>query len=91
MNKTELVATIAADAELTKAQAQKALDATLDAITKALATGDAVTLIGFGTFKLSERAERVGRNPQTGKEIKIAAAKLPRFVAGKILKDAVNK
>lgn len=90
MNKTELVSAIAAESGLTKVQAQKALDATLEAVTKALVAGDAVTLIGFGTFKLSERAERTGRNPQTGKEIKIAAAKLPRFVAGKGLKDAVN-
>ena len=91
MNKAELVSAIAADAEITKAQAQKALDATLDAISNALVAGDVVTLIGFGSFKVSERAERTGRNPKTGTELKIAAAKLPRFVAGKGLKDAVNK
>jgi len=90
MNKTELVAAIAAQSGLTKVDAQKALDATLASISAAMAKGDAVTLIGFGTFKVSERAARTGRNPQTGKEIKIAAAKLPRFVAGKGLKDAVN-
>lgn len=90
MNKTELVAAIANDSGLTKVQAQKALDAAIDAISGAMATGDTVTLIGFGTFKVSERAERMGRNPQTGKEMKIAASKLPRFVPGKGLKDAVN-
>ena len=67
-----------------------ALDAAIDAISGAMAGGDSVTLIGFGTFKVSERAERMGRNPQTGKEMKIAASKLPRFVPGKGLKDAVN-
>ena len=90
MNKTELVAAIANDSGLTKVQAQKALDAAIDAISGAMASGDSVTLIGFGTFKVSERAERMGRNPQTGKEMKIAASKLPRFVPGKGLKDAVN-
>ncbi|HQR81630.1 MAG: DNA-binding protein HU [Thiotrichales bacterium 32-46-8] len=90
MNKTELVAAIANDSGLTKVQAQKALDAAIDAISGAMAKGDSVTLIGFGTFKVSERAERMGRNPQTGKEMKIAASKLPRFVPGKGLKDAVN-
>jgi DNA-binding protein HU-beta len=90
MNKTELVAAIANDSGLTKVQAQKALDAAIDAISGAMASGDSVTLIGFGTFKVSDRAERMGRNPQTGKEIKIAASKLPRFVPGKGLKDAVN-
>lgn len=90
MNKTELVAAIANDSGLTKVQAQKALDAAIDAISGAMTQGDSVTLIGFGTFKVSERAERMGRNPQTGKEMKIAASKLPRFVPGKGLKDAVN-
>lgn len=90
MNKTELIAAIAENSGLTKAQSHKALDAAISAITDAMAQGDSVTLIGFGTFKVSERAERTGRNPQTGKEITIAAAKLPRFVAGKGLKDAVN-
>lgn len=90
MNKTELVAAIANDSGLTKVQAQKALDAAIDAISGAMAKGNSVTLIGFGTFKVSERAERMGRNPQTGKEMKIAASKLPRFVPGKGLKEAVN-
>lgn len=90
MNKTELVGAIATEAGLTKAQAQKALDAAVAAISGAMAKGDSVTLIGFGTFKVSERAARTGRNPQTGKEMTIAASKLPRFVAGKALKDAVN-
>ena len=90
MNKTELVAAIASESGLTKVQAQKALDAAIDAISGAMAGGDSVTLIGFGTFKVSEPAEPMGRNPQTGKEMKIAATKLPRFVPGKGLKDAVN-
>jgi len=90
MNKTELVSAIAAEAGLTKVQAHAALDAALSAVTGAMAKGDTVTLIGFGTFKVSERAARTGRNPQTGKEINIAASKLPRFVAGKALKESVN-
>lgn len=90
MNKTELIAAVAAQAGLTKAQAHKAVDAAVDVISGAMAQGDSVTLIGFGTFKVAERAERTGRNPQTGKEMTIAASKLPRFVAGKSLKDGVN-
>ncbi len=90
MNKTELIDAIAKEAGLTKADAGKALDAITDSITAALKGGDSVSLIGFGTFKVSQRAARTGRNPQTGKEIKIAARKAPAFTAGKALKDAVN-
>ncbi|PHM30089.1 nucleoid-associated protein HU-alpha [Xenorhabdus innexi] len=90
MNKTELVDAIAAGADLTKTQAKAALESTLAAITESLKGGDAVQLVGFGTFKVNHRAERTGRNPQTGKEIKIAAANVPAFSAGKALKDAVK-
>ncbi|MCE1685443.1 DNA-binding protein HU-alpha, partial [Enterobacter hormaechei] len=83
MNKTELVDAIAAGADLTKTQAKAALESTLNAITESLKNGDAVQLVGFGTFKVNHRAERTGRNPQTGKEIKIAAANVPAFSAGK--------
>lgn len=91
MNKTELIDAIAKEAGLTKADAGKALNALTDSVTKALKKGENVTLIGFGTFKVTKRAARTGRNPQTGKEIKIAARKAPGFTAGKALKDAVNK
>ena len=90
MNKQELIAAVAAEANITKAEANKALDALTDSVTKALKKGDSVTLIGFGTFKVSQRAARTGRNPQTGKELKIAARKAPGFSAGKALKDALN-
>ncbi|MDC9590454.1 MULTISPECIES: nucleoid-associated protein HU-alpha [Xenorhabdus] len=90
MNKTELVDAIAAGADLNKTQAKAALESTLNAITESLKNGDAVQLVGFGTFKVNHRAERTGRNPQTGKEIKIAAANVPAFSAGKALKDAVK-
>ncbi|MBU3735434.1 MAG: HU family DNA-binding protein [Methylobacterium sp.] len=90
MNKTELIDAVAKDANITKADAAKAVAAVTDSITKALKKGDSVTLIGFGTFKVSKRAARTGRNPQTGKEIKIAARKSPGFTAGKALKDALN-
>lgn len=90
MNKSELIDRIAEQAELTKADAGRALDATVAAITAALKSGDSVTLVGFGSFLVKERAARTGRNPQTGKEIKIAASKTPSFKAGKGLKDAVN-
>ena len=90
MNKQELIAAVAAEANITKADAGKAVDAMTATITKALKKGDSVTLIGFGTFKVSQRAARTGRNPQTGKELKIAARKAPGFSAGKALKDAVN-
>ncbi len=91
MNKSDLIDAIAtADDSLTKAQANKALDAVLTAITSSLAGGDNVALVGFGTFSVKDRAERKGRNPQTGAEITIKAAKIPSFKAGKNLKDAVN-
>ena len=90
MNKSELVDAIAAGADITKAAAARALDTAVETITKAVAAGDSVTLVGFGTFLVKDRAERTGRNPQTGKEIKIAASKVPGFKAGKGLKDAVN-
>ena len=90
MNKSELIDAIAADAGLSKADAGKALDATLAAVTGALKKGDTVSLVGFGTFQVKDRAARTGRNPQTGASIQIAAAKVPGFKAGKALKDAVN-
>lgn len=90
MNKSELIEAIAASADLPKATASRALDATLGAISTALNNGDSVSLIGFGTFAVKERAARDGRNPKTGDTIKIAAAKVPGFKAGKGLKDAVN-
>ncbi|MBL8505862.1 HU family DNA-binding protein [Methylobacillus glycogenes] len=90
MNKTELIEEIAKEAGISKAAAGKAVDAFTASVTTALKGGDTVTLIGFGTFGVSERAARTGRNPQTGKEIKIAARKAPSFKAGKALKDALN-
>ena len=90
MNKTELVEIIAKEAELSKAAAGNALDAVISAVTKAVSKGDTVTLVGFGTFKSSKRAARVGRNPQTGKELKIAATTVPRFTAGAGFKAAVS-
>ena len=90
MNKTELIEAVAKQAKISKADAGKAVNAITSSITKALKKGDSVTLIGFGTFKVTKRAARTGRNPQTGKELKIAARKAPGFSAGKGLKDAVN-
>lgn len=90
MNKTELVDAIAAKANITKVAAKNALEATLTAITDSLEKGDSVQLVGFGTFKVNSRKARTGRNPKTGKEIKIAATTVPAFVAGKGLKDAVK-
>lgn len=90
MNKTELIEAIAKNANLPKVDAGKALSAITGSITKALKKGESVTLVGFGTFKVSKRAARTGRNPRTGKEIKIAARKAPGFTAGKALKDALN-
>ncbi|UUM21295.1 HU family DNA-binding protein [Mycoavidus sp. SF9855] len=90
MNKSELIDSIAVSADISKATASKALDTVIDSITGALKQGDDVVLVGFGTFSVKERAERTGRNPQTGKAIKISAAKVPGFKAGKGLKDAVN-
>jgi nucleoid DNA-binding protein len=89
MNKADLVNEVASVVS-TKKEAQAAVDCVLDAITKTLKKGDVVTLVGFGTFKVTKRKARKGRNPQTGEEIKIAASKAPKFVAGKGLKDAVN-
>jgi DNA-binding protein HU-beta len=91
MNKTELIDAIAKEAGLSKKDAGKALDALTDTITKTLKKKDKVALVGFGTFQTSKRAARTGRNPQTGAEIKIPAATVPKFTAGKGLKDAVNK
>jgi DNA-binding protein HU-beta len=91
MNKTELIEVVAKAAGISKAAAGKAVDATTAAITKSLKKGDPVTVIGFGTFKVTKRAARAGRNPQTGAAIKIAARKAPGFSAGKALKEAVNK
>jgi len=90
VNKSELIDAIAAAADLSKADAGRALDATIDSITGALKKGDSVSLVGFGTFQVKQRAAREGRNPQTGKTIQIAAATVPSFKAGKALKDAVN-
>ncbi len=90
VNKSELIDAIADSADISKAAAGRAVDAVVDSVTNALKKGDQVTLIGFGTFSVKERAARTGRNPQTGAEIQIAAAKIPSFKAGKALKDAVN-
>ena len=90
MNKSELIDAVAASADLPKAAAGRALDAVINAITDALKEGDTVSLVGFGTFSVKERAARTGRNPQTGEPIEIAAAKIPSFKAGKGLKDSVN-
>ncbi len=90
MNKSELVDFIAGEAEISKAAAGRALDAVTTAVKKTLKKGGTVTLVGFGTFSVGKRAARVGRNPQTGAEIKIKAAKVPKFKPGKGLKDAVN-
>ncbi|WP_277870238.1 HU family DNA-binding protein [Vibrio breoganii] len=90
MNKTQLIDAIAEKADLSKAQAKAALEATLEGVTDALKEGDQVQLIGFGTFKVSHRNARTGRNPKTGEEIQIAAANVPAFTAGKALKDSVN-
>ena len=91
MNKTELVAAVAQKAELSKKDAEKAVAAVTAAITDALCAGDKVQLVGFGTFEVSERAAREGRNPQTGETMTIAASKAPKFKAGKALKDLVNE
>ena len=90
MNKTELVEFIATQADLAKAKAAEAVDAFVEAVTTSLKKGKDVTLVGFGTFTISKRAARTGRNPQTGATIKIAASKAPKFRPGKSLKDAVN-
>lgn len=90
MNKTELVAEIAEKADLSKKDAEAAVRAFTDTVADALKSGDKVQLVGFGTFEVSERAACTGRNPQTGKEMKIPASKAPKFKAGKALKDIVN-
>lgn len=90
MNKTELISAVAAKAEITKKDADKAVAAVLAAIEEALAKGEKVQLIGFGTFEVRERAEKEARNPRTGETIKVAAAKVPAFKAGQALKDAVK-
>ena len=90
MNKSELIDAIAKSADISKAAAGRALDATVEAVKKSLKKGDLVTLIGFGTFYVGKRAARTGRNPRTGAAIKIKAAMVPKFRAGKGLKDAVN-
>lgn len=91
MNKTELIDAVAAECDLPKAAAQRALDSVINNIVKAVANGDSVQLVGFGTFATGARAERTGRNPRTGEEITIAAAKTVKFSAGKAFKDTVNK
>ena len=90
MNKSDLIDAIAGKSGLTKADAGRALDGFIQSVEDALKKGDSVALVGFGTFEVKERAERKGRNPQTGEEITIKAAKIPSFKAGKSLKDAVN-
>ena len=90
MNKTELIEHIAKSADISKAAAARSLDAVIDVVTTSLKNNDSVTLVGFGTFSVGERAARSGRNPRTGEVIKIKSAKVPKFRAGKLLKDAVN-
>lgn len=90
MNKQELIENIATSADITKASAGRALDSMIESITGSLKGGDSVVLVGFGTFSVRDRAARIGRNPQTGAEIQIKAARVPAFKAGKALKDAVN-
>ena len=91
MNKTELVAAMAEQAEMTKKDAEKALTAFTEVVAKELKNGGKVQLVGFGTFEVSERSAREGRNPQTGETMKISACKAPKFKAGKALKDEVNR
>ena len=90
MNKSQLIEKIANETGMTKASAERAIDAFTGAVTETLAKGDTVSLVGFGAFSVKERASRVGRNPQTGEEIQISAAKVPTFKPGKSLKDACN-
>lgn len=90
VNKQELIDQIAAEADLSKAAAARAVDAFVDTVTKALKKGDSVTVVGFGTFSVGEREARTGRNPRTGETINIKASKTPKFKAGKGLKDALN-
>ncbi|HAF18038.1 MAG TPA: integration host factor subunit alpha [Peptococcaceae bacterium] len=90
MNKAELISAVAEKSELTKKDAEKAVNSMISVITEALAKGERVQLVGFGTFEVRERAARTGRNPQTGEEIQIAASRVPAFRAGKALKDSVS-
>jgi DNA-binding protein HU-beta len=90
VNKSELIDSIADSADVSKAAAGRALEATIEAVKKAMKKGDMVTLVGFGTFYVGKRAARTGRNPRTGDTIKIKAAKVPKFRAGKGLKEAIN-
>jgi len=90
VNKADLIDAIADSADLSKAAASRALDSVINSITDTLKTGDQVSIVGFGTFTVKDRAARTGRNPQTGEPIDIAAAKVPGFKPGKALKDAVN-
>ena len=90
MNRTELVAAMAAETQLSKKDAEAALKAFIDVVSAELKKGEKVQLVGFGTFEVAERAAREGRNPQTGETMKIAASKAPKFKAGKALKDALN-
>jgi len=90
VNKSELIDAVAKEADISKAAAGRALDATIGAVQQALKKGQMVTLVGFGTFYIGKRAARNGRNPQTGATIKIKAAKIPKFRPGKALKDSVN-
>lgn len=90
MNKSELIDMIADESDVSKAAASRALDAMISGVTQSLLKGDQVTLVGFGTFSVRDRAPRTGRNPQTGESIQIKAAKVPVFKAGKAFKDALN-
>ena len=90
MNKAELIESVASTANLSKADASRAVDAVIDNITKSLKKGQQVSIVGFGTFSVKHRAARSGRNPRTGESISIAASNVPGFKAGKALKDAVN-
>ena len=91
MNKTELIAAVAEKAELSKKDAEKAVKAFTDVVSEELVNGGKIQLVGFGTFEVSERAEREGRNPKTGEPMPIAASRTPKFKAGKALKDMVNE
>ena len=91
MNKTELVAAVAEKAEISKKDADSAVNAVIESIIEAVASKDKVQIVGFGTFEARERKEKIGKNPRTGEEIKIAASVVPAFKAGKTFKDATNK
>ncbi len=90
MNKTELIAAVAENADMTKKDAEKVLKAFVDVVTEELKKGEKVQIVGFGTFEVAERAAREGRNPHTGEPMPIAASRAPKFKAGKALKDAMN-